>query len=163
MGCEYTFPQRQKCTRRPEGVYGRAETCLSGGRRRRGLSCGRDQGGGDTGYHSHVSSGSRIGGTGLTVQKTSLRITSPTSSPTPLPPPAYSASAASNTLGPASEKYGFAGLSALGTRNESHVWNRGFSGRTHASGCTQRSSLGSVENEPPSEEDGAVDSAGGWL
>jgi hypothetical protein len=95
-----------------------------------------------------------------TVQNTSLRTTSPTSCPCP-----YSPSAASNTLGPASEKYGFAGSAAPSTRKLSHVWNRGFAGALHASGCAHRSTL--VAEEASSgwsscvDDDGAESPEGG--
>lgn len=94
------------------------------------------------------------------MQKTSLRITSPTSSR----PSTYPINAASNTRGPASEKYGFTGSFAPGTKNESHVWNRGFSGSSHASERTQGSSLAPRENEfPPSSiGDEATDSSDGF-
>lgn len=97
---------------------------------------------------------------GPTMQKTSLRITSPTSSR----PSTYPINAASNTRGPASEKYGFTGSFAPATRNESHVWNRGFSGGSHASERTQGSSLVSRENEPPPSSigDKATDSPDGF-
>lgn len=84
------------------------------------------------------------------MQKTSLRITSPTSSR----PSTYSDNTASNTRGPASEKYGFTGSFAPATRNESHVWNRGFSGGSHASGCAQSFSFVFRENVSPSSSIG---------
>lgn len=79
------------------------------------------------------------------MQNTSLRTTSPTSCPCP-----YSPSAASNTLGPASEKYGFSGSAAPSTRKLSHVWNRGFAGALTASGCAHRSTLVAAEEEASS-------------
>lgn len=93
------------------------------------------------------------------MQKTSLRITSPTSSRLFT----YSDSAASNTRGPASEKYGFTGSFAPATRNESHVWNRGFSGGLHTSGCAQRVSFVFRENVSPASSisDEAMDSLNG--
>lgn len=69
-----------------------------------------------------------------TVQNTSLRITTPASSP------GYSSIAASSTNGPASVKYGFSGLFAPGIKNESHVSTLGFSGNTAESGFSHTSS-----------------------
>lgn len=86
-----------------------------------------------------------VNGKKPTVQNTSLRTTSPTSCPWP-----YSPSAASNTLGPASEKYGFPGSAAPSTRKLSHVWNRDFAGALHASGCAHRSMLVAAEEEASS-------------
>lgn len=93
------------------------------------------------------------------MQNTSLRITSPTSSRLST----YSDNAASNTRGPASEKYGFTGSFAPTTRNESHVWNRGFSGSLHASGCAQRVSFVFRENVSPASSigDDTMDSLDG--
>lgn len=87
------------------------------------------------------------------MQNTSLRMTSPTSSRLPT----YSDNTASNTRGPASEKYGFTGSFASATKNESHVWNRGFSGGSHASGFAQSFSLVFRENVSPSPSIGDED------